>query len=174
MVNPATLAYFAAVAFGFSGSVLGDARGFIAGVFAGGDVVSGPKTIIDAVAAGRRAAASIHEYLSGSRDAETEIFATVRYRTSPERKLTLDLASTPRTGRPLPIFEPTSFSATQIGFDAAAARAEASRCFRCDAVYRSADVDVVRGRGPGRSVESLPLQGANFSVEPIGTTEAPS
>ncbi len=34
MVNPATLAYCAAVAFGFSGSVLGDARGFIIGVFA--------------------------------------------------------------------------------------------------------------------------------------------
>ena len=34
-----------------------------AGIFAGGDVVSGPKTIIDAVASGRRAAASIHEYL---------------------------------------------------------------------------------------------------------------
>ena len=33
MVNPATLAYFAAVAFGFSGSVLGDATGFIVGVF---------------------------------------------------------------------------------------------------------------------------------------------
>ncbi|MEP7003723.1 MAG: LysE family transporter [Chloroflexota bacterium] len=34
MVNPATLAYFAAVAFGFSGSVLGDAGSFIVGVFA--------------------------------------------------------------------------------------------------------------------------------------------
>jgi arginine exporter protein ArgO len=34
MVNPATLAYFAAVAFGFSGPVLADAGGFIAGVFA--------------------------------------------------------------------------------------------------------------------------------------------
>ena len=33
MVNPATLAYFAAVAFGFSGPVLADAGGFIAGVF---------------------------------------------------------------------------------------------------------------------------------------------
>ena len=33
MVNPATLAYFAAVAFGFSGSVLADATGFIVGVF---------------------------------------------------------------------------------------------------------------------------------------------
>lgn len=33
MVNPATLAYFAAIAFGFSGSVLADARAFVAGVF---------------------------------------------------------------------------------------------------------------------------------------------
>ena len=41
-----------------------------AGVFAGGDVVSGPKTIIDAVASGRRAAASIHEYLPASPDGE--------------------------------------------------------------------------------------------------------
>ena len=145
-----------------------------AGVFAGGDVVSGPKTIIDAVAAGRRAAASIHEYLSGSRDAEAEIFATVRYPTPPEPKLTMDLASTPRTSRPLPVFESTSFRATQVGFDAAAARAEASRCFRCDAVYRSAEVNVVRGRGPGRSVEPLALPGANPSVGPISTTEAQS
>ena len=48
-------------------------------IFAGGDVVSGPKTIIDAVAAGRRAAASIHEYLAGARDGEAEIMAAVRY-----------------------------------------------------------------------------------------------
>lgn len=34
MVNPATLAYFVAVAFGFGGPVLADAGGFIAGVFA--------------------------------------------------------------------------------------------------------------------------------------------
>src|SRR5438128_1901043 len=34
MVNPATLAYFVAIAIGFAGSVLGDAGAFIAGVFA--------------------------------------------------------------------------------------------------------------------------------------------
>ena len=34
MVNPATLAYFVAVAFGFAGSVLNDAFAFIGGVFA--------------------------------------------------------------------------------------------------------------------------------------------
>jgi arginine exporter protein ArgO len=34
MVNPATLAYFVAIAFGFAGSVLNDAGAFVAGVFA--------------------------------------------------------------------------------------------------------------------------------------------
>jgi len=35
------------------------------GVFAGGDAVSGPATVIEAIAAGKRAASSIHRYLGG-------------------------------------------------------------------------------------------------------------
>ncbi|HEY6014100.1 MAG TPA: FAD-dependent oxidoreductase, partial [Candidatus Limnocylindrales bacterium] len=62
-----------------------------AGIFAGGDVVSGPKTIIDAVASGRRAAASIHEYLAGVPDGEREILAAVRYRTPRETRVAVDL-----------------------------------------------------------------------------------
>ena len=119
-----------------------------AGIFAGGDVVSGPKTIIDAVASGRRAAGSIHEYLAGAADGEAEIFATVRYVTPPEPALTLQLATRPRIHAPLPMVDATSFKATQVGFDEPAARAEASRCFRCDAVYRCSTVHVVSGRGP--------------------------
>ena len=37
----------------------------VAGVFVGGDAASGPATVIEAVASGRRAAASIDRYLSG-------------------------------------------------------------------------------------------------------------
>ena len=121
-----------------------------AGIFAGGDVVSGPRTIIEAVAAGRRAAASVHEYLAGVADGEAEILRTVRYRTPPEPSA---LPRHRRSGRgptpPLPVVDTTSFAATQPGFDEAAARAEASRCFRCDAVYGCPSVSVVRaGRGP--------------------------
>ncbi len=118
-----------------------------AGVFAGGDVVSGPKTIIDAVASGRRAAAAIHEYLSGARDGEREILATVRYHTPLEPQLTLDLAERPRAHPPEAAYVPGSFTATQAGFDEATARAEASRCFRCDAVYACPSVEVQAGRG---------------------------
>ena len=119
-----------------------------AGIFAGGDVVSGPKTIIDAVASGRRAAASVHEFLAGVPDGEAQIMRTVRYRTLPEPSLSLDIAPRARAHPPLAVFQPGSFRATQQGFDEAAARGEASRCFRCDAVYGCSTVSVSAGRGP--------------------------
>jgi heterodisulfide reductase subunit A-like polyferredoxin len=37
----------------------------VEGVFAGGDAVTGPAFVIDAIAAGKKAACSIHQYLSG-------------------------------------------------------------------------------------------------------------
>jgi NADPH-dependent glutamate synthase beta subunit-like oxidoreductase/NAD-dependent dihydropyrimidine dehydrogenase PreA subunit len=119
-----------------------------AGVFAGGDVVSGPKTIIDAVASGRRAAGAMHEFLSGAKNGEAEIFSVVRYATPPEPRLRLDLAERPRARQPLPLLDPTTLGTSHPGFDEAAARAEAARCFRCDAVYRCPTVEVVAGRGP--------------------------
>ena len=130
--------------------IVADPRTFAtgrAGVFAGGDVVSGPKTIIDAVAAGRRAAASIHEYLAGAADGEAEILAAVRYSTPPESHLTVDLATRPRAHPQLAVVA-AGFAATQEGFDPATARAEAARCFRCDAVYGCPSVTVLEGRGP--------------------------
>jgi NADPH-dependent glutamate synthase beta subunit-like oxidoreductase/NAD-dependent dihydropyrimidine dehydrogenase PreA subunit len=117
------------------------------GVFAGGDVVSGPKTIIDAVAAGRRAAGAIHEFLANVTDGEREVLAAVRYRTAPEAALRLDLAQRPRAHPPLPMVDGT-FAATQVGFDEGMARSEATRCFRCDAVHTCSTVDVLAGRGP--------------------------
>ena len=133
------------------------------GVFAGGDVVSGAKTIIHAVGAGRRAAGSIHEYLSGSKNGEAEIMATVRVPKGPEPVLTVDLATRARVGMELPAYKPGSFAATQPSIEPAAAKAEASRCFRCDAVYRCAQVNVQSGRGPSDgpgapAVESVPAR----------------
>jgi NADH-quinone oxidoreductase subunit F len=122
-----------------------------AGIFAGGDVVSGPKTIIEAVAAGRRAAGSIHEYLAGVRDGEAEIMKVVRVRTPAEPTLRLDIANRPRVHAPLPVVETGNFKATQEGFGELAARTEASRCFRCDAVYGCPSVSVLAGRGPADS-----------------------
>jgi NADPH-dependent glutamate synthase beta subunit-like oxidoreductase len=119
-----------------------------AGIFAGGDVVSGPKTIIDAVAAGRRAAGSIHEYLAGVADGEADILRAVRYETAPEPVLAIDLERRPRLHPALPVVDARSFAPAQGGFEPAMARAEAGRCFRCDVVERCPTVHVLGGRGP--------------------------
>jgi len=49
------------------------------GVFAGGDVVSGPATVIEAIAAGKRAALSIRRYLKGQDTKGGEIEVSVRH-----------------------------------------------------------------------------------------------
>jgi len=49
------------------------------GLFAGGDVVSGPATVIEAIAAGKRAALSIHRYLKGEDLRGGEIEVSVRH-----------------------------------------------------------------------------------------------
>jgi len=149
--DPSILPAGAGIEIGASAGIVADSRTLATGhpgVFAGGDVVSGPKTIIDAVAAGRRAAGAIHEYLSGSRDGEAEILATVRYPTTSERVLRLDLAYRERATQIHPVDERRTFEATEEGFSPAVAVAEASRCFRCDALAACPTVEVLAGRGP--------------------------
>jgi len=141
-----------------------------AGVFAGGDVVSGPKTIIDAVAAGRRAAGSIHEFLAGVSGGEAEILRTVRYPTPPERTRSRDIAPRPRVHLPLPVYTPGSFKTGQAGLDEIGARAEASRCFRCDAVYSCGDVHLRAGRGPADDPDRLPSMPPPASPGPTSVT----
>jgi NADPH-dependent glutamate synthase beta subunit-like oxidoreductase/NAD-dependent dihydropyrimidine dehydrogenase PreA subunit len=161
---------------GFSGIVADAAHATgRKGVFAGGDVVSGAKTIIHAVGAGRRAAGSIHEYLSGSVNGEAEIMATVRVPKGPEPVLTVDLATRPRVGMDLPAYQPGSFAATQPSIEPEAAKAEASRCFRCDSVYRCGQVNVRSGRGPADAprppaTESVPARSARPNIAESAST----
>jgi len=157
--DPSILPDGAGIEIGERAGIVADPRTLATGhrgVFAGGDVVSGPKTIIDAVAAGRRAAGAIHEYLSGSQAGEAEILATVRYQTPPERRLRLDLGLRPRASQEHPIDRMRSFGATQAGFPEATAIAEARRCFRCDALTGCPTVEVTAGRGPADRPEATP------------------
>ena len=101
------------------------------GVFAGGDVAFGPRNLIEAVANGKRAARSIHSFLS--REAaeieshlEIEKIATSRYRMiagfevlDREPPPTLDLAR--RTG----------ISEVETGYGEDEARRQAARCLVC-------------------------------------------
>jgi NADPH-dependent glutamate synthase beta subunit-like oxidoreductase len=102
------------------------------GVFAGGDVVSGPASVVEAVAGGRRAAAGIDLYLGGDGD----IHFPLLDETEPEEELRrvdgfseLERESMPR----LALGDAKrSFGLLQTGYAPDAARREADRCLRCD------------------------------------------
>jgi len=101
------------------------------GVFAGGDVVSGPDSIIGAIAQGRKAASSIDSYLGGDGDI-TETLA------APEDDVLLEdfvLKLEPRNEMRLlkPWARSSGFDQVELGLSDDKIEAEASRCLNCDA-----------------------------------------
>jgi hypothetical protein len=99
------------------------------GVFAGGDVVSGPASVIEAIAAGRQAAVSIDRYLGG----KGEIDETLA---PPEGELAPleEAGEEPRIEVPaLPVAERLKgFDQVELGLSDELAIKEAKRCLRCD------------------------------------------
>lgn len=101
------------------------------GVFAGGDAVSGPATVIEAIAAGKRAAESILRYLRGEdlalgRVVEKPDLSAIEYYT-PEQPV-----QRPRAQMPcLPLDQRSGFAEVELGFTQRQAVAEAERCLSC-------------------------------------------
>jgi len=101
------------------------------GVFAGGDAVTGPSTVIDAIAAGHVAARSIVRYLNGEPLVQAEI------RGEPlESEIKVDHKQRKHNQRTtMPALEVStrinSFDEVDIGFEETQAVAEAQRCLRC-------------------------------------------
>jgi formate dehydrogenase beta subunit len=103
------------------------------GVFAGGDVAQAPGTIIDAIAAGRRAASSIDTFLGGDgiiEESLVERSATVPYTGKREE----GFADLKREEMPtIPLSERhEGFSEVEFGFTEDQAVREAKRCLCCD------------------------------------------
>jgi NADH-quinone oxidoreductase subunit F len=104
------------------------------GVFAGGDVVHGPRIAIDAIAAGKRAAVSIDCYLRGEKSLDTPCV--------PEPRGEMDFLPTPLLEKmELKRFESRklgveqregNFRQVDLGLSDEMALNEAKRCLRCD------------------------------------------
>ena len=103
----------------------------VKGVFAGGDVVSGPDSIIGAIAHGRQAAQSIDRYLGGDGDIE-EVLAELEteVQLSP---LTPEVKPRQEFGLLKPWQRASGFEQVEIGLASGQADAEAGRCLDCDA-----------------------------------------
>jgi len=99
------------------------------GVFAGGDVVSGPASVIQAIADGRQAAISIDKYLGGSGVID-ETLAPPEGEVAPleeaEEKHRLHMPTLPVEQRL------SGFSQVELGYSQQMAIEEANRCLRCD------------------------------------------
>ena len=107
----------------------------VSGVFAGGDFVTGPGMVIDAIAAGRRAAIAIDKYLKGD-TSRVEIYdlKTGAVGELPGEEIEEAWEEQPRLTVPvLPADErKTSFDEVELIFPEEKARQEAKRCLRCD------------------------------------------
>ncbi|MGO9017689.1 MAG: FAD-dependent oxidoreductase, partial [Syntrophobacteraceae bacterium] len=98
-------------------------------IFAGGDAVTGPRTVIEAIAAGKQAAISICRYicgedLSAGREKEWQAvqdIATEGYDRIPRARMPV-LSAEVRTG---------NFEEVQLGLSEEQVRAEAARCLSC-------------------------------------------
>ena len=101
------------------------------GVYAGGDVAFGPRNLIEAVANGKRAARSIHEYLAGD---HARIEAELTIETLPTSHYAL-LAGYERLDREAPptlaIGRRTGIAEVETGYDHDAAVRQAARCLAC-------------------------------------------
>ncbi len=100
-----------------------------ADIFSGGDAVSGPKTVVEAIAAGKKAAVSIDCYIKGEdMDAITD---PVLY---PVEDVDISKAA-PLNREKMPLLPADSRKSTyeevQLGFDEAQLQREVSRCLAC-------------------------------------------
>ncbi len=106
----------------------------VTGVFAGGDFVTGPGMVVEAVAAGRRGAIAIDKYLRGD-DTRVEIYdrkVKVAEGAAPELEESWELKPRSKV-KTLPLPERrASFEEIELGFTEDVARREAKRCLRCD------------------------------------------
>lgn len=107
----------------------------VEGIFAGGDYITGPTTVISAIASGRRAALAIEKYLLGAKgpirivDEKTQFAEAAR--------LALDEETTEEKPRiqieiENPVTRTKDFREVEKGFTEEQARKEAGRCLRCD------------------------------------------
>ncbi len=123
----------------------------VAGVFAGGDVVTGPNTVIDAMSSGKIAAEMIDKYIQGkSLVREYELTRPSQY--LPPVELTEQEIE--EAGRPtipcLPVGERrNNFSEVDLNITEAMAIREARRCLRCD--LETEDGQEAIGAYPGKN-----------------------
>ncbi|MDD3627076.1 MAG: FAD-dependent oxidoreductase, partial [bacterium] len=127
----------------------------IPGIFAGGDVVTGPNTVVDAISAGKTAAASIIQFCSGKKiEKEYKVTRPCKYiepvELTEEEIFTLRRQVMPRKEKTKVL----DFQEVEIGLTEEQAIKEAKRCLHCD-------LETTEGK---QSMEKLKTSSSNTGV----------
>lgn len=118
----------------------------VKGIYAGGDAVTGPASIIDAIAQGRAASAAINRFLGGSGDLER--FA--RKKTISESPAPAPRGSLRKAWRNItPEVRLSNFALVEEAYDEGTAMHEAGRCLSCDLLAYDVQVDAARCKDCG-------------------------
>lgn len=160
-----------------------------AGVFAGGDLVPGPRTVTAATGHGRRAAARIDAWLGATvplapplPEVATFAMLNLPIYADAARAAQAELTAAVRLA---------GFDEVTAGLDAASARREAQRClscgncFECDNCYAACPEDAIEKLGPGLGyrvllnactgctvcVDQCPCHAMEMVAEPLILTE---
>ena len=145
--DPSILPEGSSIQFGEWGGLLTDPETLMTaqpGVFAAGDVATGPKSVIEGVAQGQRAAWAIDRHLRRLRN---ERYVPLWRRRSAPLPLgvELDLTNCERPSTELATVDRHNrYAEVSLGLTEDAARAEGRRCLRCDVVTSCQTVQVKR------------------------------
>jgi NADH-quinone oxidoreductase subunit F len=118
------------------------------GVFAAGDVVTGPNTIIDAIAAGKRAAVMIDHFVRGQ-----ELMQPVKslipeiYLEPVEAEPVEEGDDRVETPRASVEWRKRNFAEVEVGLSMKEAKREAQRCLRCDLEFIESPEADIRAAG---------------------------
>jgi NADH-quinone oxidoreductase subunit F len=107
-------------------------------IFSGGDAVTGPATVVEAIAAGKRAAMEIDHFILGGSGAKPVL--------SPQKRRKVEFQIIPSAEKianhrtPVTMLDlglrKTTFTPIEMGYSDSQAQKEANRCLRCDVCIR--------------------------------------
>ena len=138
----------------------------VRGIFAGGDVVTGPNTVIDALADGRRAAAAIDNYINKGSSAEN--YETEEFK---ETDFKLDLKNIEKEARnqaqKIPVeSRRDNFLEVETGFTEPEAEAEAHRCMQCNCRLCIEECEFLKIKGKPPKILAEQFKARYFQEEP--------
>jgi NADH-quinone oxidoreductase subunit F len=116
----------------------------VPGIFAGGDVVTGPNTVVDAIAAGKKAAIMIDRYLRGDELKQPVHPVLPQEYIEPWELTEEEMADMSRMEAPKVPLEKRKKSLVEVemALDKKQAKRESRRCLRCDLEFTKQTIEI--------------------------------